>query len=225
MASAAESELAALFVTAREMIPHQQTLIAMGWPQPKPPIQTDNSTAAGVTNKTIVPRRVKMMDMRLWWLRCRALKTNSATTGMPDPKTGPITIPSTTRTPATKHTVSHMLESGNHQANSPCAHVVIFCTLVIFHTSVICCTSRGNINHMCLERATLAKPLAHGFPSSGFPFLFYFFNLLTIIPHIMNVATRVCRSLIPGPGQTIPRSVSRTCQHHLNVAQEPSWLS
>jgi hypothetical protein len=31
--------------------------------------------------------------------------------------------------------------------------------------------------------------------------------------------------LIPGSGQTIPRSVSRTRQHHLNVAREPSWLS
>ena len=31
--------------------------------------------------------------------------------------------------------------------------------------------------------------------------------------------------LIPGYGQTIPRSVSRTHQHHLNVAREPSWLS
>jgi hypothetical protein len=71
MALAAESELAALFITAREMIPHRQTLIAMGWPQPKTPIKTDNSTAVGVTNKTIVPRRAKMMDMRLWWLRCR----------------------------------------------------------------------------------------------------------------------------------------------------------
>jgi hypothetical protein len=72
MASAAKSELAALFITAREMIPHRQTLIDMGWPQPKSPIQTDNSTAAGVTNTTIVPRRSKMMDMRLWWLRCRS---------------------------------------------------------------------------------------------------------------------------------------------------------
>jgi hypothetical protein len=31
--------------------------------------------------------------------------------------------------------------------------------------------------------------------------------------------------LIPGPGQTMPRSVSRTRQHHLNVVREPSWLS
>jgi hypothetical protein len=71
MASAAKSELVALFITAREMIPHRQTLIDMGWPQPKSPIQTNNSTAAGVTNKTIVPCRAKMMDMRLWWLQCR----------------------------------------------------------------------------------------------------------------------------------------------------------
>ena len=31
--------------------------------------------------------------------------------------------------------------------------------------------------------------------------------------------------LIPGHGQTIPRSVSRTRQHHLHVAREPSRLS
>jgi hypothetical protein len=72
MALAAESELEALFITAREMIPHCQTLITMGWPQLKSPIQMDNSTAAGATNKTIVPRRSKMMDMQFWWLRCRA---------------------------------------------------------------------------------------------------------------------------------------------------------
>jgi hypothetical protein len=72
MALAAESKLAALFVTAREMIPHRQTLIDMGWPQPKSPIQTDNSTATGVTNNTIVPCRSKMMNMCFWWLRCRA---------------------------------------------------------------------------------------------------------------------------------------------------------
>jgi hypothetical protein len=44
----------------------------MGWPQPKSPIQTDNSTATGVAEKMIVPRRAKMMDMHFWWLWCRA---------------------------------------------------------------------------------------------------------------------------------------------------------
>jgi hypothetical protein len=72
MVSATKSELAALFVMAREMIPHRQPLISIGWPQPKSPIQTDNSTAAGVTNKIIVPRWAKMMDMRFWWLCCCA---------------------------------------------------------------------------------------------------------------------------------------------------------
>jgi hypothetical protein len=61
MASTAESELAAFFITAREMIPHCQTLIDMGWPQSKSPIQSDISTAAGVSDKTIIPCRSKMM--------------------------------------------------------------------------------------------------------------------------------------------------------------------
>jgi hypothetical protein len=34
MASAAEAELAALFIATRKMVPHRQTLIDMGWPQP-----------------------------------------------------------------------------------------------------------------------------------------------------------------------------------------------
>ncbi len=72
MALATKSELAALFIMVREMIPHRQTLIAMGWPQPKSLIQTDNSTAAGVTSKPIVPCRSKMMDMQFWWLHCHA---------------------------------------------------------------------------------------------------------------------------------------------------------
>lgn len=70
MASAAEVELAALFITTRKIVPLQQTLIEKGWPQPKSPIQTDNATAVGFTNDTIVGRRVKMMDMRIKWLRC-----------------------------------------------------------------------------------------------------------------------------------------------------------
>jgi hypothetical protein len=49
----------------------------MGWPQLKNPIQTDNFTAAGVTNNTILPRWRKMMDMRHWWLHCHASKDQS----------------------------------------------------------------------------------------------------------------------------------------------------
>ncbi len=62
---------------AQEMIPHCQTLIAMGWPQPKSPIQKDNSTAVGVTNKTIVPHRAKMLDMQFWLLHCHTSQDQS----------------------------------------------------------------------------------------------------------------------------------------------------
>ena len=72
MASASESELAALYLTAREMIPLRNALDEMGWPQPKSPIQTDNSTAAGFVNDTIIQRRIKMLWMRLHWLWCCA---------------------------------------------------------------------------------------------------------------------------------------------------------
>ncbi|KAL7425592.1 hypothetical protein ACHAXH_000063, partial [Discostella pseudostelligera] len=47
MASAAEAELAALYITAREMIPLRNALEEMGWKQPPSPVQTDNSTATG----------------------------------------------------------------------------------------------------------------------------------------------------------------------------------
>ena len=42
MASAEEAEMAALFITAKKMIPLGNTLIEMRWPQPQTPIQTDN---------------------------------------------------------------------------------------------------------------------------------------------------------------------------------------
>ncbi len=44
----------------------------MDWFKPKSPIKMDNSTAVGVTIKTIVSSRSKIMDMSFWWLRCRA---------------------------------------------------------------------------------------------------------------------------------------------------------
>ena len=43
----------------------------MGWPQSQKPIQTDNSTAVGFKNKTIVNKATKSADMKLWWLRDR----------------------------------------------------------------------------------------------------------------------------------------------------------
>ena len=66
MASASEAEMAALFITAKKMIPLCHTLIEIGWPQPRTPIQTDNSTSVGFTNKTIFNKSTKSSDMKLW---------------------------------------------------------------------------------------------------------------------------------------------------------------
>ena len=40
MASASEAEMSALYITAKNVIPLSNTLIEMGWTQPKSPIQT-----------------------------------------------------------------------------------------------------------------------------------------------------------------------------------------
>jgi len=71
MSSAAEAELGALFIIAKEAVYLQQILMEMGHPQPKTPIQTDNMTAEGVINNKIQPKRTKAMDMQFHWLRDR----------------------------------------------------------------------------------------------------------------------------------------------------------
>jgi hypothetical protein len=70
-ASAGEAELAALFKCAQEMVPLRNALTEMGWPQPRSPIQVDNTTATGYVNNTIITRRIKSLDMRLNWLKDR----------------------------------------------------------------------------------------------------------------------------------------------------------
>ena len=71
MTSAAEAELGALYINAREAVPIRMVLMEMGHHQPKTPMQTDNTTALGVVNNNIQARRTKAMDMRFHWLRCR----------------------------------------------------------------------------------------------------------------------------------------------------------
>ena len=66
MALAAESEMASLYITSKNMIPLRNKLIEMGWTQPQTPIQTDNSTALGFTNKKMVNKATKSADMKLW---------------------------------------------------------------------------------------------------------------------------------------------------------------
>jgi hypothetical protein len=69
MSSAAEAELGALFLNAKDAVYLCQILTDMGHQQPTTPIQTDNTIAEGVINNKIQPKRTKAMDMRFHWLR------------------------------------------------------------------------------------------------------------------------------------------------------------
>ena len=67
MSSAVEIEI---IICAKAMVQLCQTLIKMGWPQPKYSIQCDNSTSVGVANDNIIQRKTKTMNMQYHWLRC-----------------------------------------------------------------------------------------------------------------------------------------------------------
>jgi hypothetical protein len=69
VASAAEAELAALFHNGQDAYSLRVALEEMNHPQPPTPIQTDNSTAAGLANDSIKQKRSKAMSMRWFWIR------------------------------------------------------------------------------------------------------------------------------------------------------------
>ena len=71
MASAAESELGALFLNCQEAVTIRITLEEMGHPKPPTPVQVDNSTALGIATGTIKQSKSKSMDMRFYWIRDR----------------------------------------------------------------------------------------------------------------------------------------------------------
>ncbi len=68
MSSTAEAESGALYLNAKEATYLRQILQEMGHPQPRTPIQTENTTAEGVINNKIQPKCTKAMDMRFHWL-------------------------------------------------------------------------------------------------------------------------------------------------------------
>lgn len=71
VSSAAEAEVAGLFVNGKEGTVIRTTLAEMGHQQEATPIQTDNSTASGIANETIKQQRSRAMDMRFYWVRDR----------------------------------------------------------------------------------------------------------------------------------------------------------
>ena len=66
--SAAEAELGALFINAKEAKIIRIILSELGHPQPPTPIHVDNTTAVGIVNNTIKRQHSRSMEMRYFWL-------------------------------------------------------------------------------------------------------------------------------------------------------------
>jgi hypothetical protein len=71
MSSAAEAEIGAVFINAKEGAVLRTTLEELGHEQPPTPMETDNTTATGYSNGTIKQKRTKAMDMRFYWIKDR----------------------------------------------------------------------------------------------------------------------------------------------------------
>jgi len=63
MSSTAEAKISALYTNACKGVEERNILRVMGHPQPPTPVQTDNSTAEGIINLRVQPKRTKAMDM------------------------------------------------------------------------------------------------------------------------------------------------------------------
>jgi hypothetical protein len=69
MSSAAEAEIGAVFINAKEGAVLRTTFEELGHPQPPKPMETDNTTVTGYINGTIKQKRTKAMDMRFYWIK------------------------------------------------------------------------------------------------------------------------------------------------------------
>jgi hypothetical protein len=72
VASAAEAEIGALFLNAKEGVNIRNILKEMGHPQSATPMQTDNTTAHSILRGTCKQQRSKAIYMRFNWVRDRA---------------------------------------------------------------------------------------------------------------------------------------------------------
>jgi hypothetical protein len=66
MSSAAEAEVRAVFLNAKEGAVLRTTLEELGHTQPPTEVDTDNTTTTGYSNGTIKQKRTKAMDMRFY---------------------------------------------------------------------------------------------------------------------------------------------------------------
>jgi hypothetical protein len=71
MSSAAEAEIGADFINAKEGAVPCTTLEEVGHPHPPTPMETYNTTVTGYSNITIKQKRTKSMDVCFYWIKDR----------------------------------------------------------------------------------------------------------------------------------------------------------
>jgi hypothetical protein len=71
MSSAAEAEIGAVLINAKEGTVLRTTLEELGHPHHPTPLETDNTTTTGYRNGTIKQKRTRAMDMRFYWVKDR----------------------------------------------------------------------------------------------------------------------------------------------------------
>jgi hypothetical protein len=71
MLSAAQAEIGAVFINAKEGAVLRTTLEELGHKQTPTPMETDNTTATGYSNGTITQKRTTAMDMRFYLIKDR----------------------------------------------------------------------------------------------------------------------------------------------------------
>ena len=86
-ASAAEAELGALFLNAKQAKIFKITLEEMGHPQPPTPVHIDNSTTVGIVNNTIKRQKSRSMEIKYWWLQDQEAQNFSHFTNIQDKRT------------------------------------------------------------------------------------------------------------------------------------------
>ena len=69
ISSAAETEIDSAFNNAQEVTPIRYAFDFLGHPQPRTPMQVDDTTTVGFPNNTI--KQTKTIGMRFYWLRDR----------------------------------------------------------------------------------------------------------------------------------------------------------
>ena len=71
MSSSVEAKVGALLHNSKAGESIRVNPEEMGHPQQATPTQTDNSTENGIINDNIQQKRIKAMDMRLYWVQDR----------------------------------------------------------------------------------------------------------------------------------------------------------